>query len=236
LAAGKPVVVVLFAGRPLSIPWLAEHAPSILLAWFPGVEAGHALADVIFGDYSPAGRLPVTFARHVGQIPVYYNHKNTGRPPDPGDQADPRKGGNNTSRYLDLPSLPLFPFGHGLSYTTFSYDNLRLSQQQIRTGGSVKIQIDVTNTGSRAADEVVQVYLHRNVASVTPPVKQLRSFRRIELQPGERRTVTFEVGSDERDLGVPVEPWETVEPGTVSVLVGGSSASLIEATFEVVAV
>lgn len=222
LAAGKPVVVVLFAGRPLTIPWLAEHAEAILLAWFPGVEAGHALADVIFGDYSPAGRLPVTFPRDVGQIPIYYNHKNTGRPPDPDHEDDPRKGGNNTSRYLDLPSTPLFPFGHGLSYSAFRYDNLRLSERQVRTGGTLRLQIDVTNTGARAADEVVQVYLHRTVASVTPPVRQLRDFRRIELKPAEVRTISFAIVPDEGD------------PGTVSVLVGGSSTALIEATFEVV--
>ena len=234
LASGKPLAVVLFAGRALSIPWLAEQAPSILLAWFPGVEAGHALADVIFGEESPAGRLPVTFPRSVGQVPIYYNHKNTGRPPDPDDNQDRQKPDKNTSRYFDLPPTPLYPFGHGLSYTTFHYADLRLSAQQLRPGGRLQVQVDVTNTGSRASDEVVQLYVHENAASVTPPVKQLRRLQRIHLRPAERRTVAFDLASDDLAFyGLELRP--TVEPGKFTVLVGGSSVSLIEVTFELVA-
>ena len=233
LAGAKPLAVILFTGRPLSITWLAEKAPSILLAWFPGVEAGHALADVIFGDESPAGRLPVTFPRSVGQVPIYYNHKNTGRPPDPDDNQDRQKPDKNTSRYLDLPPTPLYPFGHGLSYTTFHYADLRLNAQQIPQGGRLQVQVDVTNTGARASDEVVQLYVHENAASVTPPVKQLRRFQRIRLRPGERRTVAFDLGSDDLAFyGLELRP--IVEPGKFRVLAGGSSVSLIEATFEVV--
>jgi beta-glucosidase len=188
-ATGKPVVVVLMNGRPLSITWLAEHVPAILEAWFLGVQMGPAVADVLFGDVSPSGKLPVTFPRAVGQVPIYYNHKNTGRPPSPTDFF--------TSKYLDLPWTPLYPFGHGLSYTTFAYRNLRLSALTLRPSDTLTVRVNVTNTGARAGDEVVQLYIRDEVASVTRPVKELRGFQRISLGPGETRTVTFTLDADD---------------------------------------
>ena len=225
-ATGKPVVVVLLNGRPLSIGALQGKVPAILEAWFPGVEGGHAIADVLFGDANPSGKLPVTFPRNVGQVPIYYAHKNTGRPP--------RAEEKYSSKYLDVPWTPLYAFGHGLSYTTFRYDapvvrraSLPMSALQQQVG------VRVTNTGPRAGAEVVQLYLRDDVASVTRPVKQLRGFQRVELQPGESRTVTFKLGFD--DLAMyDIDMRRVVEPGTFTVFAGGSSDDVQEARFEVV--
>jgi beta-glucosidase len=224
VATGKPVVVVLFTGRPLSINWLAANASAILLAWYPGIEAGHALAETLFGSASPAGRLPVTFPRHVGQVPLYYAHKNTGRPFDPND--------NNTSKYLDVLPTPLYPFGYGLSYTKFRYENPRLSAARIRPSDTLVVRVDVVNEGARDGEEVVQLYLRDDVASITPPVRELRGFRRISLRAGERREVVFELGPRDfsfcgRDLN------ETIEPGTFTVFVGGDSEATLEVHFEI---
>lgn len=225
-ATGKPVVAVLFNGRPLSIEWLAGNVPAILVAWFPGVEAGNALADVLFGDYNPAGRLPMTFPRNVGQVPIYHDHKNTGRPPSKDDKY--------TSKYLDVDWTPLYPFGHGLSYTTFDYDDLRVEKPSIGVSGKQRVEVTVTNTGARAGDEVVQLYLRDDVASITRPVRMLRGFRRIHLDPGKSRTVEFELGQEDLSFpGPDMQP--VVEPGTFTVFVGGSSVDLIETSFEVTA-
>jgi beta-glucosidase len=224
-SSGKPTVVVLMNGRPLSIRWIADSIPAIVEAWFPGVQAGHALADVLFGDYSPSGKLPVTVPRNVGQVPLFYNHKNTGRPPSAHDGF--------TSQYIDAPSTPLFPFGHGLSYTKFSYDSLRLSAPSIRRSESIVVSIDVTNIGPRAGDEVVQLYLRDDVASVTRPVKALRGFKRITLAPSQRRTVTFTLDRDDFEFWGP-EMKLIVEPGWFTVYVGTSSADVREARFEIV--
>ena len=222
--AGKPVAMVLFNGRPLSISALQEKMPSILEAWFPGVEAGPALADVLFGDYNPAGRLPITFPRNVGQVPIHYAHKSTGRPP--------RKEEKYTSKYLDVPWTPLYAFGHGLSYTSFRYDALRLSQEKIAADGALKVQVTVTNTGKRAGDEVVQLYLRDDVASITRPVKQLCGFRRIHLLPGQSQTVDFDLTSEDLAYyGPGMKP--VVEPGTFTVFAGGNSVDNLEAGFEV---
>jgi beta-glucosidase len=224
LAAGKPTAVVLMNGRPLALPWLAEHAPAILEAWYPGVETGTALADLLFGDVSPSGKLPVTFPRVTGQVPIYYNHKSTGRPP--------REEEKYTSKYLDVPWTPLWPFGHGLSYTTFSYSAPRLSPTTMAARDSLQVSVDVTNTGQRAGTEVVQLYLRDEVGSVTRPVAELRGFRRVELRPGETRTVTFTVGPD--DLAFyGLEMRRIVEPGWFTVSVGGSSADVKQARFQV---
>jgi beta-glucosidase len=231
LAAGKPTAVVLFSGRPLSIGVLAERVASVLLAWFPGVEAGHALADVLFGDASPSGRLPVTFPRAVGQIPTYYDHTSTGRPPDPLEE-DARRGGKNTSRYFDLPPTPLYAFGHGLSYTTFSYDDLSVHPGRIGITGRLEVRVAITNTGTRAAAEVAQLYVHQQVASVVRPVRALRGFQRVDLLPGERRVLRFELGPEDLAL-VGQSLASIVEPGAFSVLVGGSPSALIETAFEV---
>ena len=224
--AGKPVAAVLFNGRPLSVNSLQEQVPSILEAWFPGVEAGHALADVVFGDYNPAGRLPITFPRNVGQVPIYYAHKNTGRPP--------REEERYSSKYLDVSWKPLYAFGHGLSYTSFRYDGLRLSQKKMPANGTQQVEVTVTNTGDRAGDEVVQLYLRDDVASITRPVKQLRGFRRVHLLPGQSETLTFTLtANDLAFYGADMKP--VVEPGSFTVFAGGNSVDNLEAKFEVTA-
>jgi beta-glucosidase len=218
------LVVVLMNGRPLAIPWLAEHAPAILEAWYLGTQTGPAVADVLFGDHNPSGKLPVTFPRAVGQVPLYYNHKNTGRPPDPESKY--------TSKYIDVPWTPLFPFGHGLSYTTFTYGEPRLGRTVIGPGEEVTVAVTVTNTGARAGAEVVQLYLRDEVASVTRPVMELRGFEKVELRPGESQEVSFRLGPEDLAL------WDlamrrVVEPGAFTVLVGGSSAATRQARFTV---
>jgi beta-glucosidase len=224
-ATGKPLVVVLMNGRPLSTTWLDANIPAILETWYLGVQMGPAVADVLFGDYNPGGKLPISVPRTVGQVPIYYNHKNTGRPSDEGEKY--------TSKYLDLPSTPLYPFGHGLSYTRFRYSKLRLSAARIRASDSLIVSIEVTNTGNRAGDEVVQLYLRDDVASLTRPVKQLRGFRRITLKPGQTRTVSFGLGPNDLAFYGP-DLRRIVEPGTFTVYVGTSSTDVSEARFEVV--
>jgi len=224
IATGKPVAVVLMNGRPLSIGWLAAHAPAILEAWFPGTEAGHAVADVLFGKVNPGGKLPVTFPRNVGQAPIYYNHKSTGRPPNVNDKY--------TSMYLDVPWTPLYPFGHGLSYTEFRLSNLQLSTRQITPDGTIKVAVDVENTGKRGGDEVVQLYIQDVVASVTRPVQELRGFQRITLGPGERRRVEFTLGLADLGFYDRSMKW-VVEPGEFRVRVSNSSLGGLTGTFEV---
>lgn len=222
--SGKPVVAVLTNGRPLAVPWLHEQVPAVLETWFLGVETGTAVADVLFGDYSPGGKLPVTFPRTVGQVPIYYNHKSTGRPP--------REAEKFTSKYVDAPWAPLYPFGHGLSYTTFRYGRPRVSSERVRAEAPVTVEIDVTNTGRRAGDEVVQLYIRDEVATVTRPVKQLRGFQRIHLAAGESRTVPFTLSLD--DLAFYNADMEfVVEPGFFTVYVGSSSVDVQEVRFEV---
>ncbi len=225
-SAGKPTVVVLMNGRPLTINWLAQNTPAILETWFAGSQAGNAIADVLFGDVNPGGKLPVTFPRAVGQIPLYYNHKNTGRPPDARNKY--------TSKYLDVEWTPLFPFGYGLSYTKFAFANLKLSAGRIPVGGQVTVGVDVRNTGQRAGDEVVQLYIRDVAASVSRPVKELKGFQRVTLQPGETRHVTFVLGSEQ--LGFLDRAMRfTVEPGQFKVMIGGNSEDLLETTLVVTA-
>jgi beta-glucosidase len=224
---GKPYVVVLMNGRPLAINWLAENSPAILEAWFSGTQGGNAIADVLFGDVNPGGKLPVTFPRTSGEEPFYYNRPSTGRPPS---------NEKYTSKYLDVPVTPLFPFGHGLSYTTFRLSNLRLSAQTIAPSGSVDVNVDVENTGRREGDEVVQIYIRDVVASRVRPVKELKGFRRVTLQPGERRTLTFKLTPAE--LGFYNTAMQfVVEPGQFKVFAGRSSADpdSLESAFEVTA-
>jgi len=225
IGAGKPTIVVLMNGRPLTINWIAQNAPAILEAWFPGVQAGNAIADVLFGDVNPGGKLPVTFPRTVGQVPLYYNHKNTGRPPDPNNKY--------TSKYLDSLVTPLYPFGFGLSYTRFRITDLRLSAQRIRANGSLSVSVEVENIGSRTGDEVVQVYVKDVAASITRPVKELKAFQRIMLRPAEKRRVEFTLAAEHlgfynRDMRF------VVEPGEFKVFVGPNSAEGLEARFQVV--
>src|SRR5688500_14062506 len=203
-ATGKPIVVVLMAGRPLAISSFADSVPAILNAWYLGTEMGNAVADVLFGDANPSGKLPVSMARTAGQMPLNYNHKNTGRPPVANQKY--------TSKYIDVPWTPLYPFGHGLSYTTFAYRNLRLSAPTMRPSDTLIVSVDVTNTGDRAGDEIVQLYIRDEVGTLTRPVKELRGFRRITLQPGETQSVSFPLGS--KDLAFHDTALDlVVEPG-----------------------
>jgi beta-glucosidase len=223
-ASGKPTVVVLMNGRPLTIGWVAENAPAILEAWMGGTEAGNAIADVLFGDVNPGGKLPVTWPRTVGQVPIYYNHMNTGRPPEASNRY--------TSKYLDVPWTPQFPFGYGLSYTQFKLTNLQLSTRQIATNGSLTVSAEVENVGKRAGDEVVQLYVRDVAASMTRPVKELKGFQRVTLQPGEKKRLEFRLTADQ--LGF----WNremrfVVEPGEFRVMVGPNSEDVIETKFEV---
>ncbi len=212
-ATGTPVVVVLVNGRPLALPWIAEHIPAVLETWIPGEEGGSAVADVLFGELNPAGRLPVSMPRGVGQVPLYYNHKPSGgRSHWYGD-------------YVDMSVRPLYPFGHGLSYTTFAYSDLQIAPRQPQAHDLVRISVVVTNTGPRAGDEVVQLYVRDTVASVTRPVQQLVGFKRLHLQPGERRTLTFHLAVSQ--LGFfDARMRYVVEPGAVVVMVGASCADI----------
>jgi hypothetical protein len=224
-ATGKPYAVVLINGRPLTIGWLAENSPAILEAWFPGTMAGPAIVDTLFGDSNPGGKLPVTFPRSVGQIPLYYNHKNTGRPYKANEKY--------TSKYLDIPNTPLYEFGHGLSYTQFRLANLQLDKDRMPVSdGSIRVSVDVENTGKREGDEVVQLYMHDVAASVTRPVKELRGFKRITLRPGQSQKVEFTLTSKDLSfLDRSLKP--VVEPGSFIVYVGTSSVGGLQTTFEV---
>jgi beta-glucosidase len=224
-ATGKPVIVVLMNGRPLSINWIAENSPAILETWFAGTEGGRAIADVIFGAVNPGGKLPITFPRSAGQCPLYYNHKNTGRPPDANNKY--------TSKYLDIPWTPLFPFGYGLSYTKFRLTNLQLSMNRIRPYERLAASVEVENVGARIGDEVVQLYIRDMASSVTRPVRELKGFLRITLRPGERRRVVFRLGPEQlgfynRDMIF------TVEPGEFKVFAGTNSQDGLEAGLTVV--
>jgi len=226
-STGKPVTVVLFNGRPLDLTKVAASSKAILEAWFPGVEAGNAIADVLFGKVDPGGKLPVSFPRSVGQVPIYYNHEPTGRPCDPTFRWN--------SRYRDIKSCdPLYEFGYGLSYTTFSMSNLQLSSHSLNAnGGSVTASVDVTNTGSREGDEVAQLYIHDPVASISQPVRRLRGFQRVTLAPGQSTTVSWKL--DRSDVGFYDNSGHfVVEPGTIDVFAGdSSSASDLKDTFTV---
>ena len=222
---GHPTVVVLINGRPLTIGWIADNVPTILEAWMGGTQSGNAIADVLFGDVTPGGKLPVTFPRTVGQVPIYYNHMNTGRPPE----AENRY----TSKYVDGPWMPLFPFGYGLTYTNVRISNLQLSATRIRESDKLTVSVDVANGGRRAGEEVVQLYIRDPVATMTRPVKELKAFQRVTLQPGQLRRVEFTLTADQLAF------WNremryVVEPGEFRVMVGSNSEDVIEAKFEVV--
>jgi beta-glucosidase len=220
----KAVIAVLLSGRPLAVQWLADSTSALVESWHLGVEHGNALADILLGDYSPSGKLPATFPRVTGQVPIYYNHKNTGRPSDEGQKWN--------SRYIDAPFTPLFPFGHGLSYTTFGYTNLHVSRAKLPGTQSLTVTVDVTNTGTRAGTEVAQLYLRDDAASVTRPVRELRGFRRVTLQPSEKQTLTFQLRPDDFAFYDRKMRW-VVEPGGFTVWAGGSSAATLDAHFTV---
>lgn len=216
-ATGTPVVVVLLNGRPLSINWTADNIPAILEGWYPGEAGGAAIAEVLFGDYNPAGRLPITFPKSVGQLPLYYNYKPSAR-----------------RNYILMDARPLYPFGYGLSYTEFAYSNLRVSPDRIGPAGTLTVSVDVENVGEKAGDEVVQLYLRDLVGSVTTPIKALKGFERIHLEPGQKETVTFTLGPEHLALLDRNFDW-VVEPGTFEVMVGGSSEHGLKAPFVCVA-
>jgi beta-glucosidase len=223
LKTGKPVVVVLMNGRPLSIEWLDAAAPAILETWFLGTTTGDAIADVLFGDHNPSGKLPVTFPRNVGQIPIYHSALPTGRPFKAEDKY--------TSKYLDVANEPLYVFGHGLSYTTFSYADLTLSANRITPLETLTATVTVTNTGSRAGEEVVQLYIRDKIGSISRPVRELKGFEKISLEPGESRQVAFAITTDmlsfhKEDLSF---GWEA---GEFEVFVGGNSRDTLTGMFE----
>jgi beta-glucosidase len=205
IETGTPTVVLLINGRPLSINYIAEHAPAILEGWYLGQEGGTAAANVLFGDVNPGGKLPITFPHSVGDLPDFYNHK---------------PSANRT--YAFSTRKLLFPFGYGLSYTTFRFENLRVEPSQIVAGGTAKVSVDVTNTGWREGDEVPQLYIHQRVASITRPVMQLRGFQRITLKPGEKKTVEFSITPDALAM-LNVDLHRVVEPGVFDLMVGPSS-------------
>jgi beta-glucosidase len=220
VATGKPVVLVLENGRPLDIRWAAEHVPAILDAWYPGTEGGNAVADVLFGDVNPGGKLPVSWPRSAGQEPLYYNHNLTHQPEDqPGF----------TSRYWDLNSKPLYPFGYGLSYTGFKFDHLRLSRKDVKAGEATEVEVEVTNTGAVAGDAVAQVYIHQRAGSASRPVRQLKGFKRVALQPGETQTLKFPLGKDELEFWSPQTKAWGVEAGTFDVWAGEDSTAGLHA-------
>jgi beta-glucosidase len=219
-SSGKPLVVVLENGRPLQINWMAEHASAILESWLPGVEGGNAVADVLFGDVNPGGKLPVSWPRSAGQEPLYYNHNLTQTP-----ESDPRF----TSRYWDLSSKPLYPFGYGLSYTTFEFANLRLATARLHAGDSTDVAVDVKNTGAVAGDVVAQLYVHQRSGSASRPVRQLEGFRRVTLQPGQTKTLHFRLGRDELQFWSPEAKRWVLEPTVFDVWVGGDSTAPLQA-------
>ena len=220
VATGKPVVLVLENGRPLDIRWAAAHVPAILEAWYPGTEGGNAVADVLFGDVNPGGKLPLSWPRAAGQEPLYYNHNRTHEPED---------RPNFTSRYWDLSSRPLYPFGYGLSYSTFKFAKLRLSRDQINRAQITEVQVEVTNTGTVAGDVVAQIYLHQRAGSASRPVRELKGFRRLALQPGETQTLTFPLGKEELSFWSPQTKDWGVEPGTFDVWAGEDSTAGLHA-------
>lgn len=222
-ATGKPVVLVLVNGRPLDISWAAGHVPAIVEAWYPGSQGGNGIADVIFGDANPSGHLPVSWPRSTGTTPIYYNHNLTQLPETAADFK---------SRYWDVQSTPLYPFGYGLSYTAFTFDNLKVTPTA-RAGGSIDVTVDVTNPGKRAGDAVVQLYIHQRAGSASRPVRQLKGFERVSLDPGAKQTVHFSLGKDELQFWSPAEKKWVVEPEQFDVWVGADSSAGLHGEFRV---
>jgi beta-glucosidase len=216
VATGTPVVVVLIKGRPLNLNWMAAHVPALVDAWYPGQEGGNAVADVLFGDYNPAGRLPISVPKSVGQLPVYYNAKR----PTPHD-------------YVEVDNKPLYSFGHGLSYSKFEYSDLQMSATETPGAVQVKVRVKVKNTSSRTGDEVAQLYLSDDFSSVVTPNKQLKKFQRLTLKAGEQQEVTFDLTAEDLMLLNGSLQW-VVEPGTFTVLLGASSEDIrLKAQFKV---
>ncbi|KRD10858.1 beta-glucosidase [Flavobacterium sp. Root901] len=226
-ATGKPVVVLVNAGRPLIFNWTADNAPAVLYTWWLGTEAGNAIADVLFGDYNPSGKLPMTFPREVGQIPIYYNHFSTGRP-------SVNENKIYKSAYIDLPTTPKFPFGYGLSYTKFGYSDLKLSSTKIKSNETIKVSFQLTNTGKAAGEEVAQLYLKDKFGSVVRPVLELRDFQKVKLNAGESKTIEFTIDKEKLSFYNDKLEWNA-EPGDFEVMIGTSSADIkLKSDFELV--
>jgi beta-glucosidase len=221
---GKPLVLVLMNGRPLALPWEYEHADAMLETWFAGTEGGNAIADVLFGDYNPSGKITMTFPRSVGQIPIYYNHLNTGRP------FDPEHPDKYTSRYFDSPSDPLFPFGYGLSYTSFAVSDVRMSSTTLAQDGSIDASVTVSNTGSRDGETVVQMYLRDPVATISRPVEELKNFQKIMLKAGESKEVRFTLRKSDL-LYYDNDLKQIAEPGEYDVMIGLDSRAVKQGRF-----
>jgi len=222
---GKPVVALVMAGRPLTIPWMDENVPAILNTWHLGTRTGDAIADILSGDTNPSGKLTVTFPKEVGQVPLYYSHKKTGRPYNPEDSY--------TSRYLDVSNEPLYPFGYGLSYTTFEYSAMQVDKEKLGFGQTLNISVNVKNTGEYEGEEIVQLYTRDMVGSVTRPVKELKGFRKISLEPGQEKRVEFTLTSNDLRFFTAEMNYQA-EPGKYKVFVGSSSADVMEGNFELV--
>jgi beta-glucosidase len=227
-ATGKPVVVLINAGRPLIFNWTAEHAPAILYTWWLGSEAGNAIADVLFGDYNPSAKLPISFPRTEGQIPIYYSHFNTGRPATNDSDRFYR------SAYIDLSIYPQYEFGYGLSYTNFGYSNLKLSSTKMKANETITVSCTISNTGKYAGEEIVQLYLRDKVASPVRPVKELKDFTKILLQPGESKTIQFTINREKLSFYNEKLQWIT-QPGEFDLMIGASSSDIrLKSTFELI--
>jgi len=227
-ATGKPVVVLVNAGRPLIFNWTADNVPAIVYTWWLGTEAGNAIANVLFGDYNPSGKLPMTFPREVGQVPIYYNHFSTGRPA-PNENAT-----GYVSSYIDLKNSPKFPFGYGLSYTKFNYSDLKLSSAKIKSNETIKISFQLSNVGKVAGEEVVQLYLQDKFGSVVRPVLELKDFQKVKLNAGESKTIEFTIDKEKLSFYNNKIEW-VAEPGDFEVMIGASSADIkLKANFELV--
>lgn len=225
-ATGKPVVVLINAGRPLIFNWTADHVPAILYTWWLGNEAGNAIADVLFGDYNPSGKLPMSFPRAEGQIPIYYNHFNTGRP------APNETETNYVSAYLDLKNSPKFPFGYGLSYTTFDYSDLLLSKNNIKNTETIDVSLKITNSGKLSGEEVVQLYLRDKIGSVVRPIIELKDFQKIKLNIGETKEIHFKIDKQKLSFYNAALEW-VAEPGDFDLMIGSSSADIrLKSSFE----
>jgi beta-glucosidase len=223
-----PVIAILFSGRPLIVPWLAERVDALLAAWFLGTEAGNAVTDVLTGRASPSGRTPITWPRALGQVPLFFGQRPSGRPENPGDYF--------TSKYLDMPNAPLYPFGHGLTYGRCVLGNLRVTPEHVAETDTIEVRVDVTNEGKRAAEETVFLFTHDKVASVTRPLLELKSFARIAVQPGATATAEMSLRASElRFPGADLTP--VFEPGEVEILVGpcADRARLLAASVRLIA-
>jgi len=227
-ATGKPVVVLINAGRPLVFNWTADNVPAIMYTWWLGTEAGNAIANVLFGDYNPSGKLPMTFPREVGQVPIYYNHFSTGRPAKNEDST------NYVSAYIDLKNSPKYPFGYGLSYTTFDYSGLKLSSTKIKSNETIKVSFQLKNSGKVAGEEVVQLYLKDKFGSVVRPVLELKDFQKVKLNAGESKTIEFTIDKEKLSFYNDKVEW-VAEPGDFEVMIGASSADIkLKSDFELV--